>query len=492
MASANGWDAIVIGAGVGGCVVAADMAAAGRRVLVLEAGPGEPHPESVLGLDTIAAAEEPSRRWSGLTVRSERDAPARPYRQGFGVGGGSLINSLLLSPGDSHDYRRWQQLGCQAWGPGEMAPFLETAAERFVGTSSLPGPVSRAFDAAAVEAGHPGGGSSLDRDRLGVLETRLAAASGRRVSAVEATGLGKSGAVVRSGCQVRRVVFDRDRVVGVELGDGGLEQAATVVVAAGAIRSPLLLLDSGLTLPGIGRGLRDHPSFAFTLALNRDALEEGSVNSRVGGAATIARLLRWSSTTSEHGDLQAFVIDRVDRPGDGATQRDRVAYAVVVVGLMRVTSTGWVAPLADDPSVPTVVTGALGTVSDRDRFRTGVLHVLDLLRSAQLAPLVEQVLLDEHGTRAAALDEMDPSSIDEFLARHPGPYAHPAGTCAMGSEGNLHSVVSGEPETAGQVIGTRGLYVADASIMPDLVQGGLQLPVAALAARVAHAINVGG
>ncbi|MGH1491107.1 MAG: GMC family oxidoreductase N-terminal domain-containing protein [Acidimicrobiales bacterium] len=511
MPPSDAWDAIVVGAGVGGCVVAAGLAAAGRQVLLLEAGPGDPRPASVIGLDTIAAAEEPSRQWPDLRVRSSDpgfDAPGsstassdRPYRQGFGVGGGSLINSLLLTPGDSHDYRRWQQqFGCDRWGPDDMAVFLESAATAFGGLPHDVGPVSEAFAAAASAAGHQEGGSSLDQDRLGILGSRLAVRSGGRRSVVEAY-LGPQhgfvsedggGLAVRGDSAVRRVTMAGHGVTGVEFGDGHQERAPLVIVSAGAIRSPLLLSDSGLTHPAIGQGLKDHPSFAFTIALNRDEVDE--TYDPASGARAISRLLRWSSDDSEHGDLQAFVVDRVDTSPDGrgSADGDSGPLAVVIVGLMRVTASGWVAPTAAESGAratgPTVVTGALSTASDRERLRSGVLHILDLLRSAELSSLVREIYLDDRGTTADALSGMDPSAIDRFLAEHPGPYAHPAGTCAMGPEGHPGSVVSCQPETAGQVIDTDGLYVADASIMPDLVQGGLQVPVAAIAERVAAGI----
>lgn len=500
------WDAIVVGAGVGGCVVAAELAADGRRVLLVEAGPGRPHPESITGLDTVAAADESTRQWAGFQLRSTDRAETRPYRQGFGVGGGSLINSLLLSPGDSSDYLRWQQqYGCVGWGPQDMAPYLEAAIARFGASPAPAGPASQGFAAAAVAAGHPSGGSSLDQDRLGLLQSRLAATDVARLSADSVylgpagstSGLAKmAGLEVRSDARVVRVLMNRDAVAGIECSDGERVLAPIVVLAGGAFHSPLLLGQLEQARASVGERLKDHPSFAFTIALHDDFVRDQPGSDVSARKLLVSSLLRWSSNESEHGDLQAFVIDQVgSRTGEHAQE-----YAVVVVGLMRVDSTGRVsaatstrsgAPreVSREVSRPEAVTGALTEAADRARFRTGVRHVFELLGSTELSPMVDEIFIDEHGTPASALGAMDDDSLDRFLAKHPGPYAHPAGTCAMGRDDDPRSVVTCDPEIAGQVIGTSGLFVADASIMPDLVQGGLQIPVAAIASRVAEGIK---
>ncbi len=518
--TAVAWDAVVVGGGAAGCVAAARLGESGRNVLLIEAGPGEPRPSSTAGLDIIAAAESAERQWVGLEVRHRPGARRHRYRQGYGLGGGTMINALLLSPGDRDDYRRWEQAHhCAGWGPDDMGPWLSAVADRYPGRSLRPGPISAAFERAAADAGHPVGGSSMDQDRLGVVEARLGVDGDRRRSAVDAYLAPVDGRPVAAGVSVltgrsvRRIATHGGRVTGIELGNGETIGSPLVVVCAGAIATPALLLSSGIGGRSVGRGMKDHPSFAFTVALraDHDQASPGPVDPGSEGAPVtqraISRLLRWSSGPGERGDLQAFVIDRVDdgaagdtglrRRHGGAGNGEPEAMAVVVVGLMRVSSTGWVTigsqsaglgGAGPDRGAPDVVTGALGSADDRRRLRAAVRRVGQLLRSRPMQPLVEGIHIDDVGTPVAALDAMTDAELDQWLMGHPGPYAHPAGSCAMGPSGHRRSVVACEPESAGRVLDCRGLYLADASIMPDLVQGGLQLPVMAVAERVAAGI----
>lgn len=494
-AESDSWDAVVVGAGPAGCVMAARLVDSGRRVMLIEAGPGEPRPAAVAGLDVIAAAEDPSRQWPDSPVRARPDGPVRHYRQGFGLGGGSMINALLLSPGDHSDYQRWeQQYGCRGWGPDHMRPWLAKARAAIPGGSVAPGPMSEAFGRAAVGAGHDGGGTSLDPGRLGVLDARLAIEGGRRRSAVDAYlpgsmsgGSGSSNLpALLTGRLVTRIAAEGGRATGVELDDGRLLRSPLVVVTAGAIRTPGLLSRSGLVEGRSRFELKDHPSFSFTVSLRPESVEGASPGSGET-LRNVSQMLRWSSGPDEYGDLQAFVIDRVD---DGRSASGSGPMAVVVVGLMRVSSTGSIAGAtaesAERAGDPT--TGALTSQDDRRRFRSGVSEVYRLLRDPEVSPLVDEIYVDEIGTPAAAFDVMADDELDRWLIDHPGPYAHPAASCPMGPDGSARAVVSSEPERAGVLRGHEGIYLADASIMPDLVQGGLQIPVTALADRVAAAI----
>ncbi|MGI9596111.1 MAG: GMC oxidoreductase, partial [Acidimicrobiales bacterium] len=286
--------------------------------------------------------------------------------------------------------------------------------------------------------------------------------------------------------RVARVLTAAGRATGVSFSDGTEASSSLIVVCAGAIRTPALLLASGLGSGAVGSGLKDHPSFVFTLGLRPRSVDEGRAGPPASSRA-VSRLLRWSSDDSDRGDLQAFVIDRVDRPDRSG---DVGPLAVVVVGLMRVSSIGSVTAGATVDSAPTVVTGALTTEDDRRRLRAGVRHVRQLLRRVELEPLVEQIFVDDIGTPADELDSMDDRALDRWIAQHPGPYAHPAASCAMGPD-RSNAVVACEPHQAGRLRGCEGVHLADASIMPDLVQGGLQIPVTAVADRVSAALIAG-
>lgn len=498
-------DAVVIGAGPAGSAVAARLAATGRAVVLVEGGPGGPRPPSLRGLDLVAASAEPSRVVAGLAVRDRSGGPRRPYRQGWGLGGGTMINGMLLTPGDRIDYRRWETVGrCPGWGPEAIAPWLDRALADYPTVGPEPGPVSAALGRAAAADGLPVGGTSLEPDRLGVLSARLAASGNRRWSSADAD-LGGDGPVGRearegtagpagsgpvwsvgsttvvAGDAATRIV---PRAAGsphrVELVSGRVVATPLVVVAAGALATPVLLTRSGLGRPTIGTSLRDHPSYSFTLVLR-----PGSVAARdTGVPRVVSTVIRWSSGPDEPGDLQAVVLDRVGAPGPGP------ALAVVAVGLMATTSTGAVRPAPPGAAgAGTIgvdaVTNALATDADRRRLRAGVRRVAGWLRSPAVDDLVAEVHLDDRGTVVDWIDGLADAELDEIIAARPGPYAHPASTCPMGPEGQPGSVTSSEPGRAGELLGHPGIRVADASVFPGLLRGGLQLPVAAVARRIA-------
>ena len=488
--TSTSYDAVVVGGGVGGSVMARRLSDGGKRVLLVEAGPGEPRPPTVRGLDTIAASQEHRRLWPDVMATDDplgdHETQGRPYRQGFGLGGGSMVNSLVLSPGDRAGYDRWRATHRCDWDADDMAPWLEVAATAFPGEPLAPGPVSAAFAAAAVEAGHNTGGTSMDQDRAGVVSAQLAKSGDLRNTTVDSYGLpgesrgellgevdGRStGPAVLTDTAVTTILVDDDRrAAGVVLANGKRVAAPLIVLSCGAIQTPLLLLRSGLDDRPVGAGLKDHPSFAFTLQLSDGA---NSAGQRTRAVSTV---LRWSADGTDDLDLQAIVIDRVDEGGEPPL-------AAVVVGLMRVNSAGAVTA-GDSGRSALINTGALRDAEDRRRLRTGVLAMLELLTGEAMAPVVANVFIDDRGTPAASLAAMTPDEYDRWIAEHPGPYAHPACTCPMGDPDDERSVVSGRAGELGRLLGYQGVYLADASIMADLVNGGLQLPVVAIAERIA-------
>lgn len=497
----------MIGSGPAGATVAAALADSGREVVVVEAGPGGPRPPGLVGLDLVAASAESTRLWDGLRVRDRPGGPRRGYRQGRGLGGGSMINGMLLTPGDTADYRRWEvERGCAGWGEGEMGSWVERALGHWPTVRGEPGPVAVALGRAAAADGLPVGGTSLEADRLGVLTAELTAVNGHRWSSADAhlegdgeggpTGgpgrlarrgggpsgpapwfelrtLERSPITVVSSAPVERLIAGGGRASHrVELATGDEIVAPLVVVCAGAVATPVLLQGSGLSDRPVGRSLRDHPSYVFTVVLE-PGVDRASAN------RVVSTVIRWSSGPDRPGDLQAVVVDRVES-GDGPP------LAVVIVGLMTVEAAGTVTRSVDGGAE--VVTGALTEADDRRRLRVGVRRAARWLRALEEGGVAAEVHIDERGTPLPVLEGLSDGPLDALIASRPGPYAHPACTCPMGPDTDPRAVVAFEPGRAGELIGHPGIRLADASVFPHLVRGGLQLPVAALAARVADDI----
>jgi choline dehydrogenase-like flavoprotein len=266
---------------------------------------------------------------------------------------------------------------------------------------------------------------------------------------------------VRADTAVERIVFDATKTVGIELIGGEFIEAGEVVVSAGAIHSPWLLLRSGVDRPGVGQGLKDHASATLTLRLTEPAAVDH---------LAAASLLRWSSNAGG-GDLQLLPLDHVGVP----------EYGALVAGLMSVHSTGSVSVGANGPLVRFDM---LDDERDRDRLRQAIRHAVHIATSAPFRTIATDVLIDDIGTSVDGLGESD-AELDAWMRGNVGDYVHASCTCRMGAFDDPSAVV----DTAGRVHGYAGLRVCDASIFPDIPSANLHLPTVMVAERIAAAIT---
>lgn len=460
-------DVVVIGAGTAGCVLAGRLAAAGRRVALVEAGPDGSTP-AVDSVDFFAALEDPARTWPELTVRRTTTQQPTVYRRGRGLGGSSAVNALVALPGLTDDYAHWPA----GWGADVMARWFAAAR---AGTTPL-----RLVDA------DPAGFVPFERALVAALEERGAAridpwtddgdgwfpaswtasrppgGSLRRWSAADAyvpfDGR-PSGLTVLADVPAAQVVLDGGRATGAVLADGRRVDADEVIVAAGAIHSPLLLAASGVGHPGIGRGLKDHAAVACFVEL-----ADGPAPPGRPAAALLARL----SSGVLPGDLQLLVLHPA---GPGAAM---ARTAIVMVSLMQVDSTGVVSPDGVDQRM-------LSHEHDRARLRTGVRLLADLLADRGVARHVTGAYCDGFGTPASWLATPGDDELDAWMLDHLADYVHVASSCRMGAGGDAGAVVDDDC----RVIGYEGLRVCDASVLPDLPRANTHLTTWAMAETLA-------
>lgn len=422
-AMAAAFDLIVVGGGTAGSVVAARCAGAGRRVLLLEAGPApEPgdRPAALAGPSFHAALAVPGRAWR-LEVARTAGGPPVPYLCGRGLGGGSSVNAMLADHADG------LPIELHAAAPGER------------------GALSRALLDAAPGAGLDVEPALLTRD-----------AQGHRHSVVEAyvdPAVRDDGLVVSGDTLVDRVLLDRHgMVIGVRVADGREFGAPCVVIAAGALHSPGILLRSGIDRPGVGSGLQDHPSITLPVQLRKGE------PSTVVPVSVVCR-----GTARVAGDIRMMPVDQTD-PTDARR-------AGLLAAVMHVESRGAVRLVDDDPHTPPRVEFAsLSHPDDVAALRTAI----DLARRFADTEAFEAV---------GELCDVD-VSVEALRAAVGGIY-HPTSTCRMGRPDDPLAVVDAEC----RVIGAEGLFVCDASVFPRVPMANPNLPVIRLAERVAAIVR---
>jgi choline dehydrogenase len=479
---------IVVGGGTGGATCAGLLAAHSTdSILLLEAGPdygpfqGGTWPHDLLDARAIPLSHD----W-GLNSGDFCRDRVIDFPRARVMGGCSAHNGCTASVGARADYDEWEAAGNAGWGAAAMAPLLDLMRRRFRVRTLTVGELTMA-QAAFMRAGHAAGlpfADDLDQLEAGVGIGPMTA------NLVDGTRWNSSFAfidpvrhrqnlTILGEVMVDRVMIEKGEVRGLHVlinGEAHLVRCARVILAGGAYGSPAILLRSGMgpagdlaaqqieivaDLPGVGGNLLDHPCVQLDFEGSPDFLEAVRTNPRHVDEQTVGRA---KSDLCDSGpyDIHAFLVAGANSGHVGLPP------ITLYGGAMRAKSQGRVTLRDASPlSVPLVDPRYC---TDPDGHDHSVLsQAKDLLTAISAEPGFAKVL-----------GKAQPRPVVD-LATEVVNYCHPAGTCKMGPARDPQAVVGSN----GAVHGVSGLYVADASVMPTITRGNINLPTAAMAARIA-------
>jgi choline dehydrogenase-like flavoprotein len=495
------YDHVIVGAGSAGCVLAHRLARAGRRVLVIEAGTRATLP-AVAVPPAWPSLQESALDWRYMTTPQHGlGGRAITCPRGKAVGGSSIINALAYQRGHAAAYDRWPA----GWRHADLLPYFRRAETFSGGADAWRGgggplhvlsladvtdrtPVAEAFMAAAQQSGFPMTTDIGGEHTTGVGWNQLSIAGHTRADAATAyldslaSGPGDAPVDLLAGVQVLGLEVERGRCLGVRLPDGIVRPEGDVLLCAGAIDSPRLLMLSGIgpadelralgigsavDLPDVGRHLEDHPLLAGVAYQARRPVPASHYNH------CDSLLYVPHATPGESPDILVMCLSV---PFVRSTVGPLSAPAYVLVPChLQPRSRGSVRLASSDPRAAAIIDPRyLSEPDDLAVLARGV----KIAREIGAAKAFDDWRAKEVYPGPAWMSE---AGRDDFIRRATDSFHHPVGTCRIGA------VV----DEGLRVKGIAGLRVIDASVLPGLPAAMSNAAVTAVAEKASDLVLAG-
>ena len=485
------YDVLIVGAGSAGSAIAARASEdPNRTVCLVEAGPD--YPDLGRTPDDLVNSHNNSytaHDW-GLSYQPTQGRD-QPLPRGRVTGGSSAVNTTIALRGMPEDYDEWADAGNPAWAWSEVLPAfcrlerdLDFGAEPYHGDAGPitirrypPGemlPAHAAFLDAADRLGYPACADANAPDGSGAGPHPMNKLGRLRVSCAVgylAPARIRPNFTLLAERHVVRLVVDQRRCRGVELLHNGETERLTadvVVLAAGALMSPAILLRSGIgardqvealgvplvaDLPGVGQNLSDHPAISVVCQVKPGVEIDHD-------QPIIQSILRYTAPQSDkRNDLQIEQLSFAGKRGGPGL------FAVAAVLEYQYGRGQLTLPDADPFSAPTIESRFCEDTRDLDRLVTCFEDTLSFVRASPLADMIEQVTFPD------AARGQDRASLAALCRRFAASGYHPCGTAKMGAATDPAAVV----DQYGRCHGVEGLVVADASIMPSVPRANTNL-----------------
>ncbi len=508
-------DYVVVGAGSAGCAMAYRLAEAGRSVLVVEHGGSDWGPFIQMP-GALSFPMNMARYDWGYQTEPEPHLDGRRLAcpRGKVIGGSSSINGMIYVRGHACDFDTWAEMGAQGWACADVLPYYRRLEHWHGGQSDwrgsdgplhvTRGPGTNPLVQAFMEAGAAVYGGTEDYNghrQEGFGRFDMTVWQGKRWSAAAAY---LKPALAMPNCDlvrglVERIEIEDGRAVGVRIQRGGtpvvIRARAEVILSAGAINSPKVLMHSGIgpgahlaehgipcvaDRPGVGQNLQDHLEL-YVQATSREPVSLAPYWSLWGKAWVGAQwlLTRTGLGASNNFEATGFIrsSEAVDYPDimyhflpiairyDGQKAEGGHGFQAHV-GPMRSKSRGAVTLRGADPALPPrILFNYMSHPDDWTEFRAAIRATRQIFRTAPMDRYFDTELIP--GPAAE-----DDDALDAAIREHVESAYHPCGTCRMGAGDDPMAVV--DPEA--RVIGIDALRLADSSIFPQITNGNLNAP----------------